>query len=396
MPEKNQSGISLFPYIKVEESVKVYYGIDRLNTTNDPNIDLIYPLNFHCSHLDSFIYLDWLPSFSACVDTLPSFHYVRTFTLTKYGSSCPGNCNQCNSTGTCIECKPGYFVFHSKCIACYDKCEKCLDYFYDCDHCIDKQTRHSYTQNSLTIHVCSNCSIANCKICIYHWCVDCDPRFTRINNKCYDCTLDRNLFLCDPEKVRLLYVSPLLSGLQVQKRLNPGTGIFKIADFSCGDSSNLLKCEHCAKSSSNKNDFVDCFYYPDRFFQVKRLESQNLEIQKIISVKPQVQVSQNTYPRFVEIEPRNITISNCLFESINRNCLFCSNGYFLENGVCSECSEGCSKCENKSTCLSCSYRYRLVKNQASCQFITKKHSVDLNKCSEIQTKFPDSKLAQSR
>ena len=56
------------------------------------------------------------------------------------------------------------------------------------------------------------------------------------------------------------------------------------------------------------------------------------------------------------------TSSLCLKCSANNlsNCSKCSNFYFLSNGICNACSDGCKTCNSSSACTECDLGYLLV------------------------------------
>lgn len=53
----------------------------------------------------------------------------------------------------------------------------------------------------------------------------------------------------------------------------------------------------------------------------------------------------------------------------SENCLTCSEGYFVENGMCSQCSFGCSKCIDRQTCETCFEEFYLNTDQ-DCELCT--------------------------
>lgn len=51
-------------------------------------------------------------------------------------------------------------------------------------------------------------------------------------------------------------------------------------------------------------------------------------------------------------------------------CTACHTGYFLENGVCSACIEGCASCENKDRCKICDGEYDYMMNESGICYYT--------------------------
>jgi hypothetical protein len=54
------------------------------------------------------------------------------------------------------------------------------------------------------------------------------------------------------------------------------------------------------------------------------------------------------------------TEEGCLYCIPGKECLMCSQGYYLKDGICKRCINGCSMCINDNTCQYCLSGYKLT------------------------------------
>ena len=70
-----------------------------------------------------------------------------------------------------------------------------------------------------------------------------------------------------------------------------------------------------------------------------------------------------------ECKPCNdMNCSSC--DTNNFKCNACHSGYFLDNGVCSACIEGCAACENKDRCKTCDGEFDYMMNETGICYYT--------------------------
>ena len=275
--------------------------------------DGYYPLNGSCNACDVNC-MTCLRNPTICTSCKVGY-YLKGATCLQ---QCVSNCKTCSFP--CSECKDGYFEdeglcsecssncktcagFESSCLSCYpgyglieDICKQgCSDHCLSCDTPCTVCTGGYYKQNG----VCLKCD-ESCLTCTFsgsNHCIACAEGYTKIGSVCRK-GCQEHCSSCDEPCTRCdESYYPYELGCQVCK-------------IGCRTCTSYEKCQSC------------------------------IEGYGLISGYCQL-----------------MCLDHC--QSCDVPCSLCESGYYLSEGKCSKCPEGCLTCSKQNVCLSCQNGYEL-------------------------------------
>ncbi|ELP92233.1 serine-threonine protein kinase, putative [Entamoeba invadens IP1] len=211
--------------------------------------------------------------------------------------NCVANCTTCFSATKCKTCTSGHYINP--------------DY-----QCVNRPT------------------IANCATWDNLYCTSCAAQYYLKDQKCESCTSNCNY--CNSQEC-----------------------------FQCTSGYTLVKngksCVDCTKS---END-ADCGRCPlNQYFDTKLFTCAACKTNCI-----RCSTATNCFMcggDYALEDPTNAdsncsTIANCQAGHVyGDHCELCLTGYFLNNGKCTACSVGCSRCIDEKTCIECSSSFKLL------------------------------------
>ncbi|KAL7712487.1 Protein serine/threonine kinase [Entamoeba marina] len=272
-----------------------------------------------------------------------------------YHLTSEGDCESIITTDNCL------FEYNSKCRKCkngfrldisLNECIKCGD---GCNIC-------SYSNSSITNEECLQCNEStiltttnDCIIdsnCIFNEndeCIECIDNYYINNGKCTQCNND-NCKKCNANECILCYDNYLLD-------YDNNCKLKEI--FSCSLIENG-ECIECNNDYELGNTLINpyCFKFEDEFGGC--LYASVGELKCIQCYDEYIQFN-GTCHKLINYNVKSKTASLIITDSIgdhckyqtSKGCIKCNDGYYLESGLCYECSNGCETCYNSSMCLSC-------------------------------------------
>ncbi|KAL7720566.1 Tyrosine kinase [Entamoeba marina] len=273
-----------------------------------------------------------------------------------YCNKCLSNCLRCYND-ECINCEMNYQLNETnQCelisdpIISFDnnKTMKCNDgYYSNTNQCIKCLDVNCITCNSLQCLTCNTnytLTNGNCQqkesnngeeIMSNYGVIDCNDGYYSNNSQCIDCSLTYN-------NCELCNINGCLScsnGVIINNgSCSLNTNCLNIDDsicLSCDDKGSWFNGNECIECGDNCKNCINgyCIKCNDGYV----LQSENNCI-------------KNTIP------------SNCITLSYYETCQRCSDGYYLNNNLCYECSNECTTCHNLTYCFSCNDGYMLNSN----------------------------------
>ena len=295
---------------------------------------------------------------------------------------CLDRCSQCADEGDCGECEQGFFLDGGVCEACHESCLACAGEF---DWCVACKKGSELVGSS-----CKGSCIENCAQCDEP-CSRCDIGYFIDKGKCSQC--DRNCLECseksnhciachDGFKVYMNSCVPIcLSGCKVCEYPCSSCKLgYLLKDGLCETCDNV-----CASCEENRSKCSSCF---SGFLLKGQTCVQGCKANCLSCDDPCTKCEDGYYLLGGSCSPcdgncmtclRNPTIctsckvgyylkgATCLEQCVSncRTCSFpcfeCKDGYYEDEGLCSECSSNCKTCIGlESTCLSCYPGYGLI------------------------------------
>ncbi|KAL4506089.1 hypothetical protein ABPG72_013850 [Tetrahymena utriculariae] len=241
-------------------------------------------------------------------------------------SSCPENCDSCQSSTQCQKCKQGfYFDYNNNCVPqCPDTYH--VDQMQQKCVCGSDQTENNHKCSCQDKYVfengkCINCNL-NCDQCISSaTCQKCESIFFLVYNQIclkncpdtYEINNDSTACVCGQNKQETDKKCTCIKGFFEKDKQCVG------CISSCDVCSNETDCQKCSVNSylnyMNKCE-SDC---PETFIK----DDRNLKC----------------------ICPTNFRLQN--------NKCFCDTGYSYVGGNCIKCPQNCNSCSSETTCIQC-------------------------------------------
>lgn len=252
-------------------------------------------------------------------------------------SPCMDNCESCffneeEENLKCEWCFQGFYENNERCRSCGEYCNSCDE--YSCYECLP--TFYSNDQGECTpcIDNCQECWGSDyCDVCQEGFIYDgLRNRCTQCNENCLKCDNDKFCYACDDYYYAV-------------------EGECKI----CGD-----YCVNC-----NDNECIKCDYgfYLDAgvcHYCPYSCESCSSEAYcETCYTKYYLKVADDKLSATCEY----CSISGCAICSGDL-CSKCEDSFFLEDGICKSCTEGCKDCDESKTCLTCRYGFYLNPDSA--------------------------------
>ncbi|BFU23647.1 protein kinase domain containing protein [Entamoeba histolytica] len=326
--------------------------------------------------------------------------------------NCGDDCN--TSNGICTTCINNYYPINGICKSCStldSNCQSCSDKTRICLKCqrgfnlASNQTKCIKCENNIGCEFCDSTS-AKCGACkdkyylnpSSHLCVACPSH-------CMKCVSGSKCISCEDSYI-------LYQGLCVQKVCD--TTPIENIDTVCSENCNSLitdkpKCSHidtpvdaCDKSKQQLN-YEECILCRDGYLLnsnncieqsnyvqcnrevcfTKEGFYQDVSSKEIKSCLNEFEVGstslcriykEKVYPlkcsdkyyyinRYLDSVQCVSSIPNCK-KYIGNECVECESHYYINEGICSPCSEECLECEGSAnTCISCDITKRYKTNQ---------------------------------
>ncbi|KAL7717125.1 protein serine/threonine kinase [Entamoeba marina] len=221
-----------------------------------------------------------------------------------------------SSNNYCDECDVGYGLYvndnneNYECKLCPTHCSECSVSNF-CTLC-DSNYRLNYTGSSYSTYGCIECDIDDCLKCNGTYCGECNESFfVNDTGLCQSCSYyDEHCLICSE-----------------QSSCTSCELGYYAAGNSCLPCSNIPGCMTCLQTDGVCTDCADGY----------------------LLTKESCDTCDSYFP-------------NCMSCSYS-SCEKCNENYFLENGVCKQCSEiqGCKSCsQTNRTCFNCYKSYALV------------------------------------
>ena len=231
---------------------------------------------------------------------------------------------------SCKLCKNGYYNVNNVCKAEVDGCILSLN-TDKCQLCYDGYI-YNETQNICEKHTCE-CNDPNCDICLSNeegTCEVCKNGYKLEKGKCFE--------FPDPDSNN-----------------NCGDG-FRLKDGKCEQICGGLNCVKTNIKIINE------------FEGIKYLECS--ENNCLGCINNEILIIPSC------INSDLCTEEGCLHCIPGKECLMCSQGYYLKDGICKRCINGCSMCINDNTCQYCLSGYKLTPDEKC--IITNPIQLDFN------------------
>ncbi|KAL7717778.1 Protein serine/threonine kinase [Entamoeba marina] len=272
-----------------------------------------------------------------------------------YCNECSSNCLRCYND-ECINCEMNYQLNEtnhceliSDPIISFDnnKTMKCSDGYYSNGECIKCSDSNCITCNSSQCLTCNtnytlnngNCQITEPnngeEIRSNYGVIDCDNGYYSNNSECIKCSLTfDNCELCNINSCLSCLNGVLIDDGSCSINTDCLNIDYSIC-LSCNDNGNWFNGNECISCGDNCKNCINgyCIECNDDYI----LQSDNNCI-------------ENEYP------------DNCITLSYYGTCQRCSNGYYLNNNLCYDCSNECTTCHNLTYCFECNDGYMLNSN----------------------------------
>ena len=315
------------------------------------------------------------------------FYFFFLFSIFKYfyceGTSCfEYSCEECDPDDRhkCTKCRDGFQLVDGKCPCSDFRCALCPTGLYDfsiCELCKDGYYRYK--------NKCM-CDIEGCSICQNNICLLCDNDYILNSGRCEKQTsanrirncFDSNCDICASEADGAC--EECKSGYKLSKGVcSPLDSVNP--DGTCNDG--YYKEDNYCKQ---KCEGLDCTqtYIKDNQYIIHSACSENNCL-----------VCQENELRYI---PSCNSFSvcgseECLLCISNDDCYACQQGYYVEGGFCKRCINGCSKCNDDTSCQYCLSGYELDAN-GHCNYNSNKYDFNVNlyqkkKFQLILQNFPD-------
>ncbi|KAL7718095.1 Protein serine/threonine kinase [Entamoeba marina] len=277
-----------------------------------------------------------------------------------YCNECSSNCLRCYN-GECINCEMNYQLNETnQCeliinnlIEIFDnnKTMKCnVGYYSNTNDCIKCSGDNCITCSSSQCLTCNNSFIlnneGNCaslqssngeEIISNYGVIDCNDSYYSNNSQCIDCSLTfgSNCEICNINGCLNCSNGVIINNGSCSLNTNCLNIDYSIC-LSCNDKGSWFNGNECLECGDNCKNCINgyCIECNDDYI----LQSENNCI------------DTNEYP------------DNCINLSYYGTCQRCSDGYYLNNNLCYECSNECTKCHNLTYCFECNDGYMLNDN----------------------------------
>ena len=246
------------------------------------------------------------PEYGKCTKCFSEFKLVD--------GTCPCSDSSCALCKTgfagyhlCFQCKDGYYNYENDCYCNIDNCIQCSE-----NGCLKCKTNYYF--NNITNKCEKNkeniiCNDKNCKTCYseeYGACKECKEGYKFEKGSCYELPIPYNNKCPNNYYLNEGYCYEECSGINCTQKY--------FSDYLCPINKCLICQEKKIKIFSNCDNSLHC------------------------------------------------TIEGCLNCISRDECVICSQGYYLIEGICKKCIKGCSICSNNETCEYCFSGYELDNN----------------------------------
>ncbi|KAL4478585.1 hypothetical protein ABPG74_006820 [Tetrahymena malaccensis] len=266
---------------------------------------------------------------------------------------CNNTCSSCfgpNDNTKCNSCIDGYYLDGTTCKQCSSPCSKCSQSPTQCTGCIASYQLNN--QNQCIPSCDSSCNTCS-KPLDKNSCITCNTGYTMVNSLCQQCTYPCSE--CQTSQTNCTKCAPshVLSGNVCQPT----------CDDSCLTCSKLIDPNSCTSCSpgfyllvnnqdvqgSCKQCLSVCQTCKDG--QTCQECIQGYLLQKDGSCSPICDASCLTCSK---PNDRNSCLS-CSAPLVlqNSQCQQCGDGFYYDNGSCSNCTNNCKSCSNKLKCEIC-------------------------------------------
>ncbi|KAL4507650.1 hypothetical protein ABPG73_012338 [Tetrahymena malaccensis] len=263
------------------------------------------------------------------------------------------------SNNECVSCPPGQFEDNQQCSSCPLGCLECKS-LLDCKTCDQSNNYYLFPSSP---GVCQICNIQNgyfngilsCQQC-YTGCSECSGPLQQNCNKCnynyqlqqYSCIMIENCHSYSNNGCNKCYQGYYIDNNRLCSQCSEGC-------LKCTSQNN--SCQIC---DSSKNYYLnvqlgECFFC-DVLNGFCNYENSCQKCYKGCSscTTPSQQYCITCIENYYQ-DSTNICqeILNCDLAQQNK-CMKCKNGYFLKpNGLCYPCQIGCITCESETKCITC-------------------------------------------
>ncbi|GAB1221391.1 hypothetical protein ENUP19_0080G0029 [Entamoeba nuttalli] len=322
---------------------------------------------------------DCSTSNGTCTSCINNYYPVNG--VCKSCSTLDSNCQSCSDkTGICLKCQRGFNLAsnQTKCIKCEHNvgCEFCDPTSAKCGACKDKY----YLDPSS--HRCVSCS-SHCMKCVSgSKCISCEDSYILYQGLCVQkvcdttsvenidtvCSENCNSLITDKPKCSHIY-TPSNSCDKSKQQLNYEECIL------CRDGY-LLNSNNCIKLSNYVQCNREVCFTQEGFYQdvsskeikscLNEFEVGSTSLCRIYKEKVYPLKCSDKYyyiNRYLDSVQCVSSIPNCK-KYIGNECVECESHYYINEGICSPCSEECLECEGSAnTCISCDITKRYKTNQ---------------------------------
>ena len=314
------------------------------------------------------------------------------------------NCQKCNPTGLCTECNKGFYKIIdvnslASCAQCESTCEECdtvnscnlckdKDHFIASDgsKCIEKCPEGEFEVMNNGVKMCNKCSLENCLECSDDSsCSKCAERFflSESGKECKSCPRScskcRSESLCESCVNENEYLQTDKSGCLPQ--CNKGeygdakeNKCYKCPE-KCPSCSSSTSCDTCEKGMMSDGN-GGCESCPENCQDCQHSGCMKCTEGYFVDGKVCSECQNNCLTcesgtickqckkdlNFVSGQGCVACSSGCL-DCQHDGCKKCSDGYYLNGRVCSKCQKDCKRCDSGVICQECEKNLKFVNGE---------------------------------
>ncbi|KAL4469881.1 hypothetical protein ABPG72_011102 [Tetrahymena utriculariae] len=296
-----------------------------------------------CSQLDFYISSS---QNNICVSQcdLTQSQYIDNITNPQqmYCRKCPSSCQSCNNDTNCTSCIQGYFLNQNQCFQCDSSCLTCLGPGHtNCIVCAQANSYISVKQNNSCVSVCDTTQaqyIDTLSNPLQNYCRLC-------NSQCQTCSSQQICTQC-------------IQG-------------YYLNQYQCNQCNS--SCQSCSGGSES-----DCIICQQQGYYISTQQNNTCVTQ--CDVHQGQYIDNTTNPK--QMYCRQCS-SNCLTCQDQNTCIYCIEGYFLNQNQCKLCDSSCQSCygSNPNNCIIC---------QLTDSFISiKQNNICVSQCDLTQGQYID-------